>query len=272
MQLIDSHVHFWDLSKNMNKWVFNARDELKNNFSPMTLPNAKFVHIEAHDSDIDTEHESTWLDESFPNHDMRYISCIDFFLGLKDFNSIVLRLKSNKKVVGFRHILAYHPTAEYSPMKNDSLPADFQDKLTILYKNNMVFECQMYPSQILHCIDSITESKVTTVIEHMGLPLCNSEQDFLVWKQMIEKIGQCENITLKLSGFFMLNNNLDQLEVAMDWIQQHIPTVRLCYGSNHPVCNTNDYMKWHNTLSKYIPNEHYHQVFAETANKVYWRL
>lgn len=270
MKIIDTHVHFWELSNNINTWVLLADKKLQKNFSPNHLNADYFVHIEAADSKVDTLNEINWLDENFSDKKMQYIANIDYFKSLDAFKNEVDRLKKHPKIKGFRHILSHHKNASYSPMDHDNLPNDFEEKLKILAKNNLIFECQMYPQQINNALEIIINSNVKTVIEHFGLPLCHNETDMIKWQKMINNISQHENIYLKLSGFFMLNDNETDCKKALNYIFEKIPASRLCYGSNYPVCNTDHYSYWYELLKDYAPEEMHDDIFYNTAKKIYF--
>ncbi|WP_235826896.1 amidohydrolase family protein [Facilibium subflavum] len=271
MEIIDAHIHFWDLSQQMNQWVLNADKRLQKNFTPEQLPKRTFVHIEAHDSSIDTLHEVNWLTQAFPDTSMRYISCIDFFQSFPQYKAQIDRLRAYDHVVGVRQILAYHPKAAYSPMKSNQLPEDFKQKLAYLAQHNMVFECQMYPQQIINCLGDIEKSAVTTAIEHFGLPLCASDKDMQYWKAMVDAIANKTNIFVKLSGFFMLNQSKKDMQYCLKYLLDRIPSNRLCYGSNYPVCHTENYDYWFELLKTVIPDNTYADIFANTARNLYWR-
>ncbi|MBK2125424.1 amidohydrolase family protein [Fangia hongkongensis] len=271
MDIIDAHIHFWKLSNNINRWVENAPNQLQKDFSPQNLNASAFVHIEAHDSAVDTFKEINWLDREYPATDMRYISCIDYFTDFKIYQTTIQKLAEHKRVSGVRQILAHNDHSSYSPLKNSRLPQDFTDKLTLLSTTKMIFECQMYPQQILNTLDVIEKSNATTAIEHMGLPLCQQKKEFSLWQEMIQNVAQLANIYVKLSGFFMLDGNTsDDLQRALDYIFTYIPANRICYGSNHPVCNTDNYELWQNTLQKLTPKELQGDIFYNTAKALYW--
>ncbi|MFZ9036213.1 MAG: amidohydrolase family protein [Francisellaceae bacterium] len=269
MERIDSHVHFWDLANKMNSWVLNADKKLQRSFLPDALPKHKLVHIEAHDSNMDTLKEVEWL-KHFGDVEMRFISYADFFQPVSIFEKEIQRLAANKKIVGVRQIMAYHSTASYSPLKEDKRPRDFKTKLEILKKQDFVFECQMYPLQLINCLNDIGESGVSAVVEHMGLPLVDNDSELQTWRAMIKAMAEYENMVLKLSGFFMLNHEVTELKRCMEHILSHIPANRLCYGSNYPVCNSDDYSAWYRCLKRYIPVEKQRDIFYDTAYRIYW--
>lgn len=271
LDTIDAHIHFWDLSNQFNSWVYNEKKQLQKNYTPNELPIKNFVHIEAHDSRIDTSQEIDWLENSFKNINIRYIGFLNLYNELDEINTQVTRLQSNPKIVGYRHILSYHPKSPYSPLKDDQLPNDFQKKLAILAQNNKIFECQMYPDQILKTLDIIDNASVKTAIEHCGLPYFGDLKDIKTWEKMIIEISKNSNIVLKLSGLDMFNLNEKQKINCIEHMINFIPANRLCYGSNYPVCNTEHYLNWYHFLKNRIDPKDQDHIFSQTAFDTYWR-
>ncbi len=101
---------------------------------------------------------------------MRYIGCGDFYVDSNHFLLQLNQLKKYSKVVGIRQIMSYHTESTYSPCQYHHLPKNLTQKLTLLKGHHYIFECQMYASQLLNILDNISDSQVTTVIEHMALP------------------------------------------------------------------------------------------------------
>ncbi|MGJ3494813.1 amidohydrolase family protein [Piscirickettsia salmonis] len=269
--IIDSHIHFWDLKNNINQWVYNEKKELQQDFLPTALPCKQFVHIEAHDSAINTIQEIKWLETQLSQYHMRYIGYGDFYVDDHHFLLQLNQLKKYSKVVGIRQIMSYHTESTYSPCQYHYLPKNFTQKLTLLKDHHYIFECQMYASQLLNILGNISDSQVTTVIEHMALPLTQSSQEMQAWHDLIKEITQYTNIILKLSGFYMMNSQEKPLDGCLDAILSNIPSQRLCYGSNFPVDNHHHYTLWQETLMNKLPQITHEDIFYNTANKVYFR-
>ncbi|ODN43431.1 amidohydrolase family protein [Piscirickettsia litoralis] len=201
---------------------------------------------------------------------MNYIACGNFYVQNNHFLSQLEQLKKHPKVVGIRQIMSHHAESSYSPCKSNDLPENFTQKLSMLKDNGYIFECQMYASQLLNILEKIGSSQVTTAIEHMALPLIKSSQEMRAWHDLIKEIANYKNITLKLSGFYMINDQEKDLDQCLDAVLSNIPRNQLCYGSNFPVNNHNDYTLWQRTLTNKLPKITHQDIFFNTANNLYF--
>ena len=132
------------------------------------------VHIEAHDSAASTITEIKWLHELMEKNSAlkyRHIACVNLTLPEANFVSIIKQIKEYKNVRGVRHILTYNPNFSYNPCNEDlSNHSNVLANLTCLAKNNLIFNCQMYPYQINTILPAIIKSNVITIIDHLALP------------------------------------------------------------------------------------------------------
>ncbi|API86620.1 amidohydrolase family protein [Francisella uliginis] len=267
MKIIDSHIHFWDLKNGYNDWVNNT--DLPDLVTPDNLNADAFVHIEAHSEKFDPLCEYKWLKSEFLDKDIKVIAFIDFTSDILEFERKVMILKGYRDIVGVRQIMAKTDTSNYSPFTKD-IPNDLGDKLRILQQNNLVFEAQMYPEQFLTILNSIDSSQVTMVIEHFGLPIFKNSKSMKSWYSLIKECRQNSNWNLKLSGF-ELNNDFSHVNKALNFVFENIHDSQLCYGSNYPVSNQNNYSFWQSFLHKYINNDRISKnVFKNVAQKIYF--
>jgi predicted TIM-barrel fold metal-dependent hydrolase len=266
MKVVDSHIHFWDITNGYNDWVKST--DLPRLVTPDGFDTEAFVHIEAHSEAFSPFCEYKWLKQSFPTENIKIVAFADFTLELSDFEKNISKLAEHKDIVGVRQIMASTDKSEYSPF-DKAIPKDLQAKLEILKQYDLVFEAQMYPEQFLPFLDAINNSGVKMTIEHFGLPLYAKNGNAKEWQTFIKSISQNQNWYLKLSGFD-LNNDICDVDRALDFIFDNVNEKKLCYGSNFPVSYTQDYNFWQNYLRKYINDEKVSQnVFCEVAREVY---
>jgi len=267
MKIIDSHIHFWDINNGYNDWV--KATDLPKLVTPELVKADKYVHIEAHIDTCDPLCEYEWLLSKFPDKSIKVVAFADFTLDIVDFEKKIMHLTSSHNVVGVRHIMSKTNKSKYSPFGKE-IPADFEAKLRVLKKYNIIFEAQMYPEQFLPLLDNISKSEVDMVIEHFGLPIYGRNNNLDSWHKFIKICAQNPNWTLKLSGFD-LNNDMLDVTKALDYIFENISESKLCYGSNFPVSSQNDYKFWQSFLFQYINNDNISkQVFENVAHRVYF--
>ena len=281
MNIIDSHVHFWDLSQNMHSWVEDkgTQKPLQKNFLPETFlaqaPSGLkgFVHIESQDSGIPAEIEQYWLKKimaPFPEVLFRSIGFVDITLPVGIFEKKILFLNEYKSFMGVRHILSHHPTHVYSPESTDlSTHLNIPRNLKLLAKHSLVFECQCYPVQLLNLLPAIVDANVTCVLEHLLMPIWKNKEEYGFWMDTLIKASKFDNIYMKLSGLSMFDKNLI-LEKTIIPCLDLFGVERCLYGSNHPVCFTNDPSKWYEILDGLsLSKQDKMHIFYNTAKKVY---
>lgn len=266
IKVIDSHIHFWDISNGYNDWVKGT--DLPKLVTPENLDAQAYVHIEAHGDAFSPLCEYEWLKQDFPFKNIKVVAFADFTLELKDFESSISKLAKYKDIVGVRQIMSSSDKSDYSPF-DKAIPKDIQAKLEVLEQNNLVFEAQMYPEQFLPIMDVINNSGVKMAVEHFGLPIFASNGNIKEWQKFIKDISQNKNWHLKLSGFD-LNNEISNVDRALDFVFDNIKEKQLCYGSNFPVSYTKNYSFWQNYLEEYINNDSVSQsIFYDVAKNIY---
>ena len=149
MKIIDSHIHFWNIDNKINEWVDTT--DLPRIVSPNDFNTDCFVHVEAHSEKHDNLCEYRWLKKHFANKNIKIVAFIDFSQHISTFEQKAIQLGKITDVVGVRQIMATSNKSKYSPYNKD-IPLDFSSKLKILAQNNLVFDCQMYPNQLLKYI------------------------------------------------------------------------------------------------------------------------
>lgn len=267
MQFIDTHLHLWDLDQQINSWVINSNDSrLGQNYLPCdyfkwvgnSLPDG-FITIEAADGSK-TLQEVKWLSEILKSYSgqikHRHIAYIDTTQPSDLFARQLELFKQYSFVAGFRDIGAYSKTASYSPCSEDiTLNPDkminLGKNLKLLQQNNYIYNCQMYPEQLLQIYPEIIESKIKCIIDHGGLPIINCQESYALWQQMLSKYSGSE-VYFKLSGLD-INNNWDKRNLVFDTIISKIPVERLVYGSNFPLLQKD----WLNELATLLKHENY---------------
>ena len=262
--LIDTHIHFYNKDNNINSWIGS---NLPHKVDP--IKNYRYVHIEAHDENIDTIKEYKYIESLGAN--IKTIAFLDFNKDLNFFENEVKRLSSYKNIVGVRQIMSYKENTNYSFSKFKELPSNLLEKLIILKKYNLVFESQMYVEQYFKVIDIIIQSEVTTIIEHMGLSFSEKLKD------LIKIINNSDNIYMKLSSLNTFDlNNLENLNTQtninhISLIIKNLNESKMLFGSNYPVAFLSNKKQWFELIDSLIEkfNKSKQKIFVDNAKKVY---
>ena len=267
MKIIDSHIHFWDISNGYNDWVKST--DLPSIVIPDSIIETNsFVHIEAHTSNHDSLCDYNWLKSKFPEKNIKVVAFIDFLSSLEEFEKKVSILAKKNDIVGIRQIMAKTYKSRYSPFDN-CIPYDLCEKLIILKSHNLIFEAQLYPEQFLPLLNLIDKSGVKMAIEHFGLPIFGENNNLVEWHTLIQEISQHKRWYLKLSGFD-LNNDFKLIYKSIDFILNNISSNQLCYGSNYPVSHSKSYSYWYNLLLGYIKGDKIiDDIFFNSAAELY---
>ncbi len=245
VKIIDAHVHLWNLSQSINSWVSKGNNPaLQRNFTINDYiaehPSCNgIVTIEAADCESSLL-EVKWLNQlllDYQPNKLKHIAYIDMFQGNDEFAENLQLFQHYPFVCGFRQIMAYADQAAYSPCATDcTLDQLSMHNLFInlcsLARNNYIFNCQMYPNQLLRIVEIIRSSKVKCIIDHCGLPNGLKTKAHSEWLTMLQQY--CELASFKISGLdhTMLDGSFDQICAAMLEI---IPLKQLHYGSNFPI-------------------------------------
>ena len=284
MQIIDTHIHFWDLANNINTWVSRVNEpSLVKNYLPNQILNQSkeqlngVIHVEAHDSAVPTITEINWLGKVMtdtPNLKYKHIAFVDITLPSNEFAKTIESIRVSKNVIGIRHILSCKPGFDYSPCEEDmSKNPNIPHNLSYLANLGLIFDCQMYPYQIDNIIAAIKTSGVTCVVDHLVLPAWKNEndEDHKIWQNTITELAKLDNVYIKVSGIDMFRKE-PEFKKVLDFCFNTIPSSHLIYGSNYPVSFNHDYNYWYDYLNKYeLSDATKEQLFFKTANNIFFK-
>lgn len=277
MSIIDAHIHLWDLSQQINSWVIKSQNPnwlkdigLNDYLTVSQLPAITgVVTIEAADARHSLD-EVKWLDQVRRRHsiELKHIAYLDMLQAPVDFVAKVNEYKCYDFVIGFRDIMSYSHQPVYSPCANDiTLSTANLDRLYFnlcyLAENNYIFDCQMYPEQLIRAFASIQKSQVKCVIDHAGLPTLDN---FASWIEMLQLYNGVAEF--KLSGLD-LNEVQDNSRQICEQLVENIPLGNIHYGSNFPVTPRihNDYLL--EALNQIVNPEDLNQIMYLNSQRFY---
>ena len=245
-KIIDPHLHLFNLQKGDYAWLKSQNPPfwpdkhlINKNFveADVLLPSpnqlAGFVHIEAGFDNQQPWREIDWLQQhcTLP---FRSVAFAD--ITATTFSKHLDQLKQYKSVTGIRHILDEQAIQILSSRL-------IQQHFALLADMDFSFDAQLSltDSQGVELLVGLANQhkKVRIFINHAGWPPAyNDIQAQKQWKLNLQKLAQCENMAIKLSGWEMSNRN---------WQPQHVSTViqdcltimddtRVMLASNFPLC------------------------------------
>ncbi|WP_321958045.1 amidohydrolase family protein [Paraburkholderia bannensis] len=257
MQVVDPHVHFWDLDTHHYPWLANpgtsfvgdARD-LKHNYLPDDLLREagdievlKVVHVEANHDPADPVEETRWL-ESIADADVgkglpnAIVAAAD--LSAPNAPEILAAHAAFQRTRGIRQILNVHanPLYDYVGRHYMREPA-WRKHFALLEQHGLSFDLQLYPSQMEEAAAlARAHPGIALVVNHAGMFVDrNGVQGWRDWRDGLRVLAACPNVSVKISGLAMFDHEWT-VESLRPYVLETIDAFgasRAMFASNFPV-------------------------------------
>ena len=141
---------------------------------------------------------------------------------------------------GVRQILAWHE----DPALAVARPGVMEDGawrrgFALLAPLGLSFDLTVYPAQLAAAAALAADFPATSIIlDHAGLPEATG-QDRAVWREGMERLAACENVTVKLSGLTLPGRSVSQMSEYAEEVLALFGCERAMFGSNLPVEHLN---------------------------------
>ena len=257
MQVVDPHIHLWDLKTHHYPWLANpgvsfvgdAR-ALKHDYLLADLLREageieilKVVHVEANHDPADPVEETCWLQglaneagsRGMPNG---IVAGVD--LSAPNAAQVLERHAAFANTRGIRQILNVHENKLFDyigrHLMRDSV---WRENFALLRRYDMSFDMQIYPSQMDEAV-ALAQAHADTqfIINHAGMFVDRSSvAGYRAWRDGMRKLAGCPNVTVKLSGFAMFDHQWT-VESLRPYVLETIDTFgveRAMFASNFPV-------------------------------------
>jgi L-fuconolactonase len=248
--IIDTHQHFWTLTRNDYGWLKPDITALYRDYQPADLaPILKengivgTVLIQAAPTVAETEY-LLQLAEQTP-YVQGVIGWVD--LSTKKSSQIIKKLAKNPYFMGVRPMLQDLPDPDWI----DHAPTEFA--MEALIDHGLTLELLVQAPQrnaALRVANRYPE--LNLVIDHFAKPSFN-DQDFALWQDQMLAFAAIPNVWAKMSGLFESANTLPSFEACAPYFDHLLKTFtpqRVMWGSNWPVMTLHGcYADWLN-LSK----------------------
>ncbi|WP_322071775.1 amidohydrolase family protein [Paraburkholderia bannensis] len=257
MQVVDPHVHFWDLDTHHYPWLANpgtsfvgdARD-LKHNYLPDDLLREagdievlKVVHVEANHDPADPVEETRWL-ESIANADVgkglpnAIVAAAD--LSAANAPEILTAHAAFRRTRGIRQILNVHANPLYDYVGRHYMrEAAWRKHFALLEQHGLSFDLQLYPSQMEEAAAlARAHPGIALVVNHAGMFVDrNGVQGWRDWRDGLRVLAACPNVSVKISGLAMFDHEWT-VESLRPYVLETIDAFgasRAMFASNFPV-------------------------------------
>ena len=294
LEIVDPHHHFWDLDATyyarltdqpLESFPFGNYDILKKNYLPDDYWQdskgynvIKTVHVEADAHTGDPLDETYWLTElhkrkGVPNAIVAWAPLIQ-----PQTEEILARQAENPLVKGIRT----KPKVSNSPDEAiGGQPGTMQDEawlkdLALFEKYGLSWDMRVpywhleEAAEVAHALPN-----VQIILNHAGLPWDRSEKGLEIWRQGMEAVAACQNVTTKVSFLLLPGGPWDD-DLNARIIRETIEIFgvdRSMFASNYPVDRLRAsfdtiYSLFKRTVIDF-PIEDQRKLFAENALRDY---
>jgi predicted TIM-barrel fold metal-dependent hydrolase len=256
MQVVDPHVHLWDLKTHHYPWLANpqtsfvgdARDLQHDYLIGDLLRDAgeievlKIVHVDANHDPADPVEETRWLQgiadgegRGMPNGIVAYAD-----LSADDAQATLEAHASFSNTRGIRQILNVHanPHFDYGG-RHYMHETVWRMNFGLLRRFGMSFDMQLYPSQMNDAAALAREHHDTQfIVNHAGMFVDRSSvAGYRAWREGMRALAACANVAVKISGLAMFDHAWS-IESFRPYVLETIDTFgceRAMFASNFPV-------------------------------------
>lgn len=274
MQVIDSHVHFWDPNHLQYNWLA-GNDTLNKPYLPSNyLGDSQgidvdgIVFVEANCASNQALDEVAWI-ETLDDR----IQAIVAFAPLETGDGakpVLEKLADRQLVKGIRRGIQ-------SEAPGFSIQPSFIQGVQSLATYDLSFDILVVHHQLEDAITLVKQCPdIRFVLDHSGKPDIRTGS-LGPWREHIQELAQFENVTCKLSGLITEANHetwsTDDLRPYIDHLLNTFGPQRLMYGSDYPVLNlAGNYKRWFDTLRDILSdlsNDEKVAIYFETAKAFY---
>jgi predicted TIM-barrel fold metal-dependent hydrolase len=256
MQVVDPHIHLWDLKTHHYPWLANPQTsfvgdarELKHDYllgdllrDAQGVEVLKLVHVDANHDPADPVEETRWLQgiaegvgRGMPNG---IVAGAD--LSADNAEAVLEAHAAFANTRGIRQILNVHANPLYDYVGRHYMhDTTWRRNFALLKRHAMSFDLQLYPSQMSDAAALAREHHVTQfIVNHAGMFVDRSSvQGYRAWRDGMRALAACENVAVKISGLAMFDHAWT-VESFRPYVLETIDTFgceRAMFASNFPV-------------------------------------
>ncbi|WP_371420764.1 amidohydrolase [Tardiphaga sp.] len=288
---VDGHHHIWRL-KDLS-WLSGPKvarifgpyepicrdysiDEFRNDAADSNV--VKSIYVQTNWPAGQSYDEALWVQSvsdatGWPHANVAYAD-----LAEPDVGQLLRQLKKLPAVRGIRQQLHWHENPQYcfAPRANQMNDADWRRGLSMLAELDLLFELQIFTSQMMDGANLARSYPETTfVLEHAGMLEDTSVTGRQRWRAGMMALAECKNVSVKLSGLGTFDHAY-RFETIAPIIMEAVAIFgaeRCLYGSNFPIEKLwTDYTTLYRTFRKAIqPLTESQQlsILHDTATRLY---
>ena len=256
MQVVDPHIHLWDLKTHHYPWLANpgtsfvgdARD-LKHDYliddflrEAVPVQVLKVVHVDANHDPADPVEETRWLQHvaDHEGHGMPNGIVAGADLSAENVHEVLEAHVAFANTRGIRQILNVHANPLYDYVGRHYMrEPQWRKSFSLLKQYSLSFDLQLYPSQMNEAAALAREHEDTQfIVNHAGMFVDRaSVEGFRAWRDGMRALAACPNVAVKISGLAMFDHEWS-VESFRPYVLEAIDTFgcgRAMFASNFPV-------------------------------------
>ncbi|HZZ13626.1 MAG TPA: amidohydrolase family protein [Paraburkholderia sp.] len=257
MQVVDSHIHLWDLKTHRYPWLENpgvsfvgdARD-LKHDYllddllgEAGEIEVLKLVHVEANHDPADPVEETRWLQsiaDGATSHGMpnAIVAAVD--LSADNAPQWLEAHAAFANTRGIRQILNVHDNTLFDYVGRHYMrEPQWREHFALLRRYDLSFDLQLYPSQMEEAA-ALARAHADTlfIVNHAGMFVDRSSvAGYRAWRDGMRRLAGCRNVAVKISGLAMFDHQWT-VESLRPYVLETIDAFgveRAMFASNFPV-------------------------------------
>lgn len=257
MQVVDPHIHLWDLEINVYPWLANPGEIFTGDYRSIAkthlladfdadagaIEATKLVHIDAGHDPADPVRETRWLqgvadDPASGGRPNAIVGSADF--SKDDVEHTLAAHAESPNFRGIRQILNVHSNKRLDFVGRHFMaePA-WRQRFRLLAKYGLSFDLQLYPHQMRDAAKLAPENpEVPIILNHAGMFADrNSVEGWRMWRDGLRALAAQPNVSAKISGLGMLDHQWTT-ESIRPYVLETIDafgTDRAMFASNFPV-------------------------------------
>ncbi|MBM0104758.1 amidohydrolase family protein [Steroidobacter sp. S1-65] len=289
MQVVDPHVHLWDLGQVHLPWLSPASVAysgdnrlLPRTFTPSELRAGagdvevlKVINVEANPQDAVAE--TRWLQSlaDTTGYPQGIVALVD--LAQPDAGTALAAHAESTNLRGIRQILNVHSNPLYDYVSRHYMQdTQWRANLRLLARHKLSFDLQIYPSQAPLAAEVIRENPdIPFILNHAGMWVDRTLTGWREWRNGLRLLAALPNVTVKISGLVMFDHlwTIESLRPCVLDAIDAFGVERACFASNFPIdgLHANYAELWHayaDIVASASPQEQ-RALFVSNAERIY---
>jgi predicted TIM-barrel fold metal-dependent hydrolase len=257
MQVVDPHIHLWDLERLHYGWLKQQRTTFMGDHSSLAktysvaeflsdvgdIEVLKVVHVEAGHDPTNPVAETRWLqsladqpkNSHLPNAIVAYADLLS-----PDVERLFAAHVESPNVRGIRQILNVHTNPLYDYVGRHLIQSStWQANFGLLQKYSLSFDLQIYPTQMREAAAlAARHDETMLILNHTGMFADRgSVTGWRTWRDGMRALATHPNVAVKISGLGMIDHNWTVESIrpyALETIDA-FGVERTMFASNFPV-------------------------------------